>query len=101
MRALYYTTTARRDLGEISLYIADESGSFDVANAVIDKIDRYCGRLASLPGTLGSARSDLQIGLRSTPCQGYVIFFRYGLNSLEIISILHGSRDVVAYFDEG
>lgn len=101
MRALHYTTAARRDLGEISLYIAEESGSFDVANTVIDKIDRYCARLASLPGTLGSARSDLQIGLRSTPCQGYIIFFRYGVETVEIVSILHGSRDVVAYFDEG
>lgn len=100
MRSLRYKASAREDLIAIALYIADESGSREVADAFGRKLEQRCEHLASLPGTLGTARPDLREDLRSTPCQGYVIFFRYADETLEIVNVLHASRDVVAYFDE-
>ena len=44
-----------------------------------------------------AARADV----RSTPHGSHVIFFRYIGDSLEIVSILHGSRDLHDYFAGG
>ena len=49
---------------------------------------------------MGSARPELGQGTRSTPHKGYIIFFRYAEDAVEIINILHASRDVIAYFTD-
>jgi len=97
-RRLAYTDFAKADLENIATYIAEESGSSDVAEAFIVKLDEKCRRLISLPGTLGTARMELRHDIRSTPHRDYVIFFRYRGNLLEVVSIVHGSRDVTSWF---
>jgi toxin ParE1/3/4 len=100
MRPLHYTEDADRNLIEIAVYIATESGNRDVAIGFTERLRAKCRRLASLPATLGTARTELRTDMRSTPCQGYVIFFRYRADDvLEIVNILHGSRDIDSYFD--
>jgi toxin ParE1/3/4 len=42
----------------------------------------------------GEARDDIRPGLRSVSHGNYVIFFRSGSESLEIIRLLHGARDI-------
>src|SRR3546814_7136971 len=37
----------------------------------------------------------------STPHKGYLIFFRYRDEALEIVTILHGSRDTATCFADG
>lgn len=72
-----------------------------MALAFVSRLRHRCLRLAELPGTLGTARPDLADGLRSTPCDGYVIFFRYREDdAVEIVNILHASRDVEGYFTD-
>lgn len=101
MRQLHFTNDADRNLVEIAVYIATESSSRDVAVAFIERLRAKCRQLASLPATAGTARPELRTDIRSTPCQGYVIFFRYRVDDvLEIVNILHGSRDIDSYFDE-
>lgn len=95
---LTYTTEARADLRGISDYIADESGSEDVAESFIVQLDERCRRLASLPGTLGTARPELRKDVRSTPHKSYVIFFRYADDALEIVNVLRANRNLSAYF---
>ena len=99
MRKLVYLTAARDDLIEIQRHIARESASVDVARQFVARLQEHCRRLANLPGTLGTARPDLRVNLRSTPSQGYVIFFRYTGNTVEIVNVLHGSRDVQVHYD--
>jgi toxin ParE1/3/4 len=96
-RHLRYLDAARGDLVDIAVYIAEQS-STATAREFIDGLRDRCRRLAALPGILGTARPELGDDIRSTPCRGYVIFFRYRSDTLEIISVLHGSRDVDAYF---
>ncbi len=98
MRRLIYATEARENLREISDFIAEESGSEDIAESFMIGIDERCRRIASLPGTLGSPRPELRSDLRSTPHKGYAIFFRYRPNTVEIVNVLHGSRDVIEYY---
>lgn len=97
-RALGYTETAEANLADISVYIANESGLRSAGQEFSDQLRAKCRRLASLPGTLGTARPDLGDDLRSTPHKGYVIFFRYTPDALEIINILSASRDLISYF---
>lgn len=52
-----------------------------------------------MPATLGTARRELRPDIRSTPCSGYVIFFRYCDDALEVLNVLHGRRDIVPYFE--
>lgn len=101
MRQLHFTDDADRNVVEIAVYIATESSSRDVAVAFTERLRAKCRQLASLPATLGTARPELRADIRSTPCQGYVIFFRYRADDvLEIVNILHGSRDIDSYIDE-
>jgi toxin ParE1/3/4 len=100
MRQLHYTHDANQNLAEIAIYIATESSSRDIAMSFSERVRAKCRQLASLPATLGTARPELRVDIRSTPFQSYVIFFRYlGDDVIEIVNILHGSRDIESYFD--
>ena len=99
MRRLVFLADARDDLGEISEYIARESGSTAIAFSFVEKIVEHCSRLASLPGTLGTARPELRPDLRSISHQAYVIFFRYVEDRVEIVSVVNGQRDYARQFD--
>ncbi len=104
MPRLVFLTKARRDLGEIASYIQAESQSADSAIAFTDRIIGYCERLATLPALMGRARPELRDGYRSVTLGSYVIFFRYMSEDannravIEILHIVHGSRDLEAYF---
>jgi toxin ParE1/3/4 len=101
VRRLIYGTSARKDLGQILAYITRETRDRQVGAAFVAKLRAQCEKLSQLDGTLGTARPELRADIRSTPCQGYVIFFRYRADDvLEIVNILHGSRDIDSYFDE-
>ncbi|MCW3847848.1 type II toxin-antitoxin system RelE/ParE family toxin [Sphingomonas sp. LB-2] len=98
MRQLRYTDTAESDLAEIALYIADQSGHRAVAEAFVSRLRDQCRKLAVLPGILGTARPELRPDIRSTPCQGYTIFFRYLGDTVQIVSVLGAHRDIEGYF---
>ena len=98
MRQLVYLTSARNDVADILRYIATESASLAVAQTFVGKLMDRCEKLASLPGTLGSARPELRPDIRSLPHQGYVIFFRYMGERVEVVNILSAQRDVENYF---
>jgi toxin ParE1/3/4 len=99
MRRLNYTDEAKESLRDIARFIAEQSGSFASAEAFLDRIGNHCGKLAELPGTLGTSRPELLRDIRSTPFQRYVIFFRYTPGEMEIIDILAGDRDLERHFD--
>ena len=101
MRRLIYLTAARDDLTGILRYIAAESGSVAVATAFVADIRAHCRKLAHLPGTLGQARPELRPDIRSTPHRGYVVFFRYHGELIEIVNVIERHRDVARVFGEG
>lgn len=99
MRKLVYLDSASDDPADIFRYITIESGNLAAGRAFVAKLRGRCAHLASLPGTLGSDRPECAPGLRSIAANGYIIFFRYRDQRIEIINILHASRDVVSHFD--
>jgi toxin ParE1/3/4 len=64
----------------------------------VAQLRRRCHELAGLPGTLGRARPELGLDIRSVSHQGYVIFFRYVEGRFEVVNILEGHRDIDAFF---
>jgi toxin ParE1/3/4 len=102
---LIYRKAARRDLAEIAAFIERESQDRAVAKAFVNKLFRYCEHLAELPGLMGRPRPELGLGYRSTTFGSYIIFLRYAdkdspRSHLYIVHVLHGSRDIDAYFSQ-
>jgi plasmid stabilization system protein ParE len=102
---LVYRKTARRDIAEIAAFIEQESQDRAVAQAFVNKLIHYCEHLARLPGLLGRPRPELGPGYCSTTFGSYVIFLQYTdkdspRSHLYIVHILHGSRDLDAYFSQ-
>ena len=98
MRRLRYLAAARRDLVSILVYLAAESGSLALARRFVADLRAQCTRLAALPGTLGRPRPELHEDIRSFPFRGYVIFFRYVGDAVEIVNVIEGHRDIDALF---
>jgi toxin ParE1/3/4 len=98
VRRLVYLEAARRDLIGILEHIAREARDVEAGLRFTAILRQQCAKLAALPGTLGTARPELRPDLRSFPCRGYVIFFRYHDGAVEVVNILHGHRDVIGYF---
>jgi plasmid stabilization system protein ParE len=97
---LRYLPAARRDLRDIYRYVAEASGSAEIARRFTDAIERKCKELASLPGTLGRQRPELRPDLRSAVHRGYVIFFRYAGDRFEVVNVLEGHRDIDSHVAE-
>ncbi|MDP3897873.1 MAG: type II toxin-antitoxin system RelE/ParE family toxin [Mesorhizobium sp.] len=100
MLKLRYSSEALDNIADIAVHIARASGSVVLAERVSGDIRKRCRRLASLPGTLGRARNELREELRSIAFNNFVIFFRYDNGALEIVAVLEGHRDILAYFDD-
>jgi toxin ParE1/3/4 len=90
------TDEARADLDAIWLYVA-ERGGIDTADRLIDAIIERFPLLASTPG-MGFAREDFAPGLRSFPVGDYLIFYRRASGHIDIIRVLHGTRDLSRFF---
>ena len=98
MRRAIFLASVRADLVDIQAYIARESGSRSVARKFAAQLRQRCHHLAALPGVVGRARPELGPDIRSSAFKGYVVFFRYRDDLLEIVSILEGHRDVDGHF---
>jgi toxin ParE1/3/4 len=90
------TEPAEEDLREIAFYIADDN--IDAALSMLDRFTERFEMLASMPQT-GRTRDELEPNLRSFPEGSYVVFYREIGQGIEIIRVLHGSRDVDRIFN--
>lgn len=100
MRRLLYLESAEQDLSQILHYIAQDSGNVDTALRFVSELRSQCRKLASLPGKLGRPRPELRPDIRSFPVKGYVIFFSYQEDAVEVVNLLAGMRDIDGYFAE-
>jgi len=84
---------AKADVLTAAGYIAEQSQSRATAKRWIDTIDEKL-KLLSLHTHAGEARPDLGASVRSFPVGNYVIFYRPMEDGIQVIRVLHGSRDV-------
>ena len=93
MARLDISPEANRDLVEIGLYIARQSGSRQRAESFLDLIYQTCETLATQP-EMGELRMEFATGrYRSFSVGNYVIYFCPASDGIRIARILHGARD--------
>lgn len=92
---------SRRPLAEVDIleiweFIAEDS--ITEADRWVDKLDERLQLWATQP-MMGRNRDDLSSGLRSFSFGRYVIFYEPVLDGVDIVRVLHSSRDVDTAFD--
>jgi toxin ParE1/3/4 len=96
MNQYLVSDTARSDLDEIWLYIAQDNP--DAANKFMRALVSKFPLLASMP-EMGRPCGELAARLRSFPVCSYVIFYRPMENGVEIVRVPRGARDLPPLFD--
>ncbi len=90
-KKLRISRPAKNDLDEIWLFIAHDN--LDAADRFVDYLMDRFPLLASSP-RMGRKRDELAAGLRSFPVKSYVILYRLQGDGVEIVRVVHGSRDL-------
>jgi toxin ParE1/3/4 len=90
------TLEAAKDLDEIIDFIASDDPV--AANRLIDSIEAKCQALAEMPG-MGRGREEIAPSVRSSHVGKYIIFYRPEEKGIEVIRVIHGSRDITKLFE--
>ncbi|HEY6467317.1 MAG TPA: type II toxin-antitoxin system RelE/ParE family toxin [Candidatus Acidoferrales bacterium] len=85
------------DLAEIWSYVAEDS--MINADRLAARIDKAFTLLARRPG-LGRPRPELYPNLRSFVIRKYVVFYLAITHGIDVIRVLHGSRDIETVFED-
>ena len=93
MSRLLIRPEAEIDLDEIWWYIAQDSPN--QADRFLERIQEVCLSLADFPN-MGGCRDELKAGLRSHPVGNYLVFYFPLENGVDIVRVLHGSRNIDA-----
>jgi toxin ParE1/3/4 len=82
---------AQEDLAETYSYI--QQANLEQAELWLERVEQTCQHLAEIP-ELGRVRFELPGQVRSFVFARYVIFYRPNADGVEIVRVLHGSRDL-------
>lgn len=99
MATVAWTPAAEQDLEEILLYIGRERQSPAAAAKVIRDIVAKAATYAEQP-LLGETRTEIGELIRVFRVHRYAIFYRGASAGIEILRIVHGSRDVFRVFGQ-
>ena len=97
MSRVHKLPQAEEDLLDIWVHIASDSPFH--ADRFLDLLDDKMRLLADAPG-MGRSRAELSPGLRGFPVGNYLIFYRQAGTGIEVVRVLHGSRDIEALFHD-
>jgi toxin ParE1/3/4 len=89
---------AAADVDDIWYYVAKESGSSEIADHLIDSITSRFLILARHPFLGRSRDDDFGRGSRSFAVGEYVIVYRVSHGEVIILRVVHGRRDIEAWF---
>jgi toxin ParE1/3/4 len=87
---------AAADILEIFDYIAEDS--IAEADRWVDRLDEKLALWATQP-MMGRSREELAPRVRSLPFGRYVVFFEPLSDGIDVVRVLHGSRDIDASFE--
>lgn len=90
-----YSPEAEIDIDDIWFYIAVDNQ--EKATELINTIKQTCIFLSENPKA-GTRRDYLKQGLRHFSIKNRAIYYKIKTNNIEIVRILHGSRDVKKHF---
>lgn len=98
-RSYRLSRRAEAELDEVLQYLLDQSGP-ERAWALLQRFNEAFEKLADMPG-MGHAH----VAIPGTPLRvwavfSYLVFYRPDTSPLEIVRVLHGSRDLPPLFDQ-
>jgi toxin ParE1/3/4 len=91
---------AAADLEDIWLFVAQDSGSMDVAARLIDSITDRFFLLSDFPYAGRARDRDFGIGMRSFPVGEFVIVYLVEEKDVLILRVVHGRRDLEQLFGQ-
>ncbi|HEV2961930.1 MAG TPA: type II toxin-antitoxin system RelE/ParE family toxin [Candidatus Angelobacter sp.] len=98
MKPFVLTSQAEHDLDQILDYLVEDS--IDAASRVLDAIEKSFDKLAKAPD-IGHFREDLADKRHKFfLVYSYLIVYRFQTKPLQILRVLHTSRDVQALLDQ-
>jgi toxin ParE1/3/4 len=93
----FFSPSSRQDLRDILEYIAkDKPGA---ALKYVERLEDECWMLAR-NSEIGGLRSDLIPDLRCWSVGSYAIYYRPAKDGVEIVRVVHGSRDIGRLFQQ-
>ena len=98
MSQILFTPLATEDLQQIWGFPAEKAGS-ETANKFLVAIRQKCLMLAEFPDS-GRTRHEFIVNLRSFPFKNYIIFYPTLEKGIEVLRIIHSSRDISQIFEE-
>ena len=98
MNKVIFSPEAVKDFEDIWLYIAQ--GSLDRADNFVDTLRDFCREDLALSPKIGSGREYLSRDLLALPFKNYMIYYRCRSAQVEIVRVLHGSRDMGTIFNQ-
>ena len=98
MAKVLFTPLATEDLQQIWNYLEEVAG-VKFANKFLIEIRDKCLMLTEFP-ELGRFRHDFILNLRSFPFKKYVIFYMPIDDGIDVLRIIHSSRNIEQIFDE-
>lgn len=96
MPVIKVAAAAAEDLKEIWSYVAENNP--EAANSLLKEITRRFSILRDHPH-MGREQDKLLVNLRSFAIKNYIIFYRPFEGGVEILRVLHGSRDIGSIFE--
>jgi toxin ParE1/3/4 len=88
---------AARDLDEISAYYAVHN--IETGEKLLNEFEARCKYLVSFL-KIGKSYQTIRADLRGISFSGYIIFYRFTEDIIEILRVVSGSRDLEALFAE-
>ena len=87
---------AQQDLEDIWRYVAQYDAG--AATKLFGEINKKFVTLSTHPH-MGRRRDRLLLGLRSFPVKNYIIFYQPLVDGIEVLRILHSSRNIDGVFE--
>src|SRR5215831_13028234 len=95
MKPVRYSTTANRDVEEISNYLFDLNPA--AAYSFLDRLDEICNLLAEQP-FIGRGRPELGEAMRSFPVGNYLVLYSPDEKGIYVARVVFGGRDLPKTF---
>jgi len=95
MAGLIISPEAEQDLVDIWLYIAEDQPTN--ADQFLERLEEHAERVAEF-NDMGIDRPELASNLKSFPVDRYILFYRQIENGIELVRVLHSSRDMNLVF---
>jgi toxin ParE1/3/4 len=91
--------TAQAELDLLEIWGSVARRSPEKADRFTEAIDAKCRLVARFP-EMGRSREELAPGVRSTLVERYVVLYRAIDDGIEVLRVVHGSRDLPRLFRE-